>query len=129
MTLAPTALGVLHLAHPQPVSWKSIISVAAKELGVPLVPYADWLRALEESLQDASKSQVEHMRANPALRLLPFYKKADAETKRDGREAMGLPLMNTTRAQEVAPSLRELQPLREADVTSWMAFWKRTKVL
>jgi hypothetical protein len=84
------------------VSWVSVVSVAARELNVPLVPYADWLRALENSLQDASKSQVDHLRANSALRLLLFYKSVRADVKSANRKAMDLPLMYTTRSQQIA---------------------------
>jgi hypothetical protein len=129
MTLAPEAPGVLHLAHPRPVPWASVISVIAKELDVPLVPYQDWLRALEASATNAFKSQVDLMRANPALRLLPFYRGVRDAPAHASREAMDLPLMDTAQAQRVARLLEELAPLGEANVGSWMGFWKRTKVL
>jgi hypothetical protein len=125
ITLAPSAPGVLHLAHPHPVSWSSIITVVARELRVPLVSYPEWLQALEDSLKDQSKSEVDHMRANPALRLLSFFKSIQGGDALAGREAMNLPLMDTTRTQGLVPLLRELPPLCEADVMGWMAFWKK----
>jgi hypothetical protein len=126
MTFAPTAPGTLHLAHPRPVSWSSIIGAVSRELDVPLAPYTDWLRALEDSVQDRSKSEVEHMRTNPALRLLSFFKSIPISSAPSGREAMGMPLMDTTQAQVAAPSLKTLAPLSEAEVMSWLAFWRTT---
>jgi hypothetical protein len=129
MTVAAAAPSVLHLAHPRPVPWLSVLSVVARELNVPLVSYADWLRALEESVKDPRKSEVDHMRANPALRLLPFFRGVQTGRVPAGYEAMGLPLMDTRRAQEVVPGLRSIAPLGEADVLAWLEFWKTMHVL
>jgi hypothetical protein len=126
MTLAPKVPGTLHLAHPRPVSWASVLAVVARELGLLLVSYDEWLRRLEASVKDPVRSEVEHMRTNPALRLLPFFRSARAGP---GREAMGLPLLDTRLAQEAAPALRAVLPLGEADVQNWLQFWRSINVL
>ncbi|KAL6303205.1 male sterility protein-domain-containing protein, partial [Sparassis latifolia] len=38
---------VLNLVHPRPVTWDSLFAPAAANLGVPLVPYSEWLGRLE----------------------------------------------------------------------------------
>jgi hypothetical protein len=126
MTLAPEVPGTLHLAHPRPVSWSSIIDVFARELELPLVSYDEWLRRLEASVKDPVRSEVEHMRTNPALRLLPFFRSARAGP---GLEAMGLPLLDTRLAQEAAPALRTVPSLGAADVQNWLRFWRSISVL
>jgi hypothetical protein len=117
---------VLHLAHPKPAPWTSLLEVISGELGVQLVPYADWLSALEKSVKDTSRSEVQHMRENPALRLLAFFNAAaKVDTGKDhGREAMGLPLMDMSKAKEVSPRLQKLGPLGQEDVRRWLGFWK-----
>jgi hypothetical protein len=130
MALAPSAPAVLHLEHPHPTRWTTIMSAAAEYLGVTLVPYAQWLQALEHSLKDGSKSEVEHLRTNPALRLLPFFRGAlHAAPPSEGRAAMGLPRMDMTKAKEVCATLAPLRVLGAADVASWLDHWKRVGAL
>ena len=38
---------ILHLVHPRPIPWKSLITPIAQELKATLVPYVEWLTALE----------------------------------------------------------------------------------
>jgi hypothetical protein len=124
---------VMHLAHPSPAPWSSVVGHAAKQLGVPLVPYADWLQALEDDIKDASKTEVQHMRENPALRLLGFYREIGTITfineRRAGYEAMGVTMMDMEKAKNVAPSLRSLTPLKSEDVDRWLGYWRRVGLL
>ena len=119
---------VLHLVHPRPVPWRTIIAPIAEELGVPLVPYEQWLSALEGSVEQGSTEEVETMKANPALRLLSFYK-AQAETMTPDREAMGLVFMSTEKAVKVSKSLANLPQLNADRARMWLAAWKRTGFL
>ncbi|EIN04342.1 acetyl-CoA synthetase-like protein [Punctularia strigosozonata HHB-11173 SS5] len=123
---------LVHLAHPHPVTWSSIVGYIAEQLGVPLVTYADWLQALDNDLKDKSQSEVEHMQANPALRLLSFYKGASAISgapKDNAHEAMGMPLMATEKARAAARFLNELAPLAPSDIDKWLAYWRRVGAL
>ena len=86
MRNAPGPLSHLHLVHPRPVPFRTLVAPIAAALAVPLVPYAAWLRALEASLApqaaDAdSEHEVDAMRANPALRLLDFFRAQTAEAE------------------------------------------------
>ncbi|EIN05389.1 hypothetical protein PUNSTDRAFT_54805 [Punctularia strigosozonata HHB-11173 SS5] len=74
------------------------------------------------------------MRENPALRLLAFFKSAGRTIgqnsgKDRGREAMALPMMDMSRAKEIAPSLGKLQPLGTEDVRHWLEYWKGVGLL
>ena len=57
---APPAL--LNLVHPRPARYDDLIGVFANELELPVVPYAEWLAALEAAPADPA--------ALPALRIL-----------------------------------------------------------
>lgn len=119
---------VLHLAHPRPVSWSTIIKPLARALSLPLVPYTEWVLKLEESLggsaHDDARDEVERMKVNPALRILDFFRggmlAGDAS-----REAMGMPELSLERAVEEAEALgeRALPQLGEKDALSWLAYW------
>ncbi|KIJ25871.1 hypothetical protein M422DRAFT_144228, partial [Sphaerobolus stellatus SS14] len=57
-----------HLVHPRPVTWKSVIGNVAEILGVPTIPFEEWLKRLE-----AVPRTQEALHNNPALHLLDFY--------------------------------------------------------
>ena len=88
---------IVHLVQPRPVSWHTLLEPIAKELNVPLVPYTDWLSALESSVEQGSAQEVEVMRLNPALRLLLFFK-AQSTAMTPDRVAMGLVFISTDKA-------------------------------
>ncbi|PBK96038.1 acetyl-CoA synthetase-like protein [Armillaria gallica] len=74
---------VMHLAHPEPISWASLARVISHELAVKLVPYSHWLQGLDKSPLDPT--------ALPAKRILPYYKCNAEALGRKNREAFGLP--------------------------------------
>ena len=115
---------ILHLAHPRPSPWSRLIAPLADQLGVPLVPYPDWLAAVELEETD----DVEKMRANPVLRLLKVFRSAlsscnDSQT-RQSREVIGIVCMDTSKAQSVAPTLAELRELDAEGAGQWLAAWQ-----
>ncbi|KAI1789126.1 acetyl-CoA synthetase-like protein [Ganoderma leucocontextum] len=114
---------ILHLVHPRPVAWNAIISPIARALDVPLVPYKAWLSTLEQSTGEGATGQVELMKANPALRILAFFK-AQGEATAPNREAMGLAYLSTKKAMEVSQSLAELAPLCGDRPKMWLEAWK-----
>jgi hypothetical protein len=129
MAMAEDMPSVVHLAHPQPVAWRTLVGAAATTLGVTLVPYPDWIAKLEGSLLDTTLSEVAHMRAIPALRLLPFFRAVSVACASPGRDAIGLAQLDLSNAMVVAPALRQLKPLGEQDVARWLNYWKSITVL
>ena len=121
---------IVHLVHPRPVSWSTLLAPLAQELDIPLVPYAEWLSALEGSVERGSAEEVEAMRLNPALRLLSFYK-AHGETTEGApdREAMGLVFIATDKAVRVSESLARLPQLDEERARTWLEAWRKADFL
>ena len=67
----------LHLVHPRPIQWESVISAVQKDLNLPLVPYGQWLASLERVKADpGSQDENELITRYPALKILEFF--ADA---------------------------------------------------
>lgn len=123
---------VLHIAHPYPVAWSSIISSFSKFLGVPSVPFKEWLASLEAAANSVPTDAAAVERANesnPAIRLLPFYRGFDASTPDESMEAMGFVRMACEKATAVSPSLQNADVLGERDVMRWLAFWKKSGFL
>lgn len=113
---------ILHLAHPRPIPWNAVISAVSNALELPLVPYAEWVQSLQKSGEGLdAKQEATALRTNPALRLLDFFTDVDAELH---GEALGVPIMDLTKAVEVAPALNadNLPQLSEADVSKWVAY-------
>ncbi|KAI0647275.1 acetyl-CoA synthetase-like protein [Trametes meyenii] len=113
---------VLHLVHPRPVSWHMIISKLADELGIPLVPYAEWLSALEKCVGDSGDhAQLELMRIHQALRLVSFYREVGPSPY---REAFGLVHLDTVKSTRMSETLASLGQLDEESVQRWVTTWK-----
>ena len=119
---------ILHLVHPRPVQWNTLLTPIAETLGVPLVSYDEWINALSTSVTAGSADEVEAMTVNPALRLLPFYQ-AQKEVSTSDREAMGLVILSTEKATRVSPTLAALPQLDASRAVSWVAAWKKAAFL
>ncbi|PIL34345.1 hypothetical protein GSI_03120 [Ganoderma sinense ZZ0214-1] len=119
---------IVHLVHPRPVSWRSLLEPIAKEVNVPLVPYTQWVSALESSVEQGSAQEVEAMRLNPALRLLSFFK-AQSTAMAPEREAMGLAFISTGKAVQVSESLARMPQLDGERAQMWVAAWRKSGFL
>ena len=132
MRNAPGPLSYLHLVHPRPVPFRTLIAPIAAALSVPLVPYATWLRALEASLADDSDSEVDAMRANPALRLLDFFRAQTAEIEGrmpEGKEPMGVVQLATNVGERTSAELARIPPLDAETSMAWVAAWRKSGFL
>ncbi|KAI0822423.1 acetyl-CoA synthetase-like protein [Trametes gibbosa] len=112
-----------HLVHPRPVPWHTIIKPLAEELGVPLVSYDVWLSALQKSVSGGDTTEVDLMKANPALRLLSFYANANSTPAPD-HEPLGLVYLSTEKSTAVSAALAGLPQLDADRAKGWLAAWK-----
>ena len=119
---------IVHLVHPRPASWRSILEPIAKELSVPLVPYDQWVGTLESSVEQGTAQEVEAMRLNPALRLLQFFK-AQSNAMTPDKEAMGLVFISTDKAVRVSESLARMPQLDGERARMWLAAWRKSGFL
>ncbi|KAF7798676.1 hypothetical protein EIP86_009900 [Pleurotus ostreatoroseus] len=111
---------ILHLTHPESLSWHIISDTANKELSLQTVPYNVWFGLLQKSADRTSMmNPTRLLHSNPALKLVEFF--ADAEVKADSTQAMGFPEVDGTAAQTACAWLRQL-PLPSQDV---IARWLR----
>ncbi|KZO93858.1 acetyl-CoA synthetase-like protein [Calocera viscosa TUFC12733] len=114
----------LHLVHPHPVSWDSVLAPIARQLECRLVPFSEWLNALSQSAEDESE-----VTRNPAIKLLDFYRgigEHDMKTEQDKtKEAMGMPELETKEAEARSETLRNVRCLGEEDALKWMGYWRK----
>lgn len=131
---APTE--VLHVAHPHPIKWSTIIERAAELLRLHLVPYSEWLSKLHMSSGEhgAPEQAVDLETRNPALRLREFFTSTSSATsdaygvgaKAESRdaEAMGLKRLDLTNALHLSSTLRDkCVPLDSSHVNKWLIGW------
>ena len=112
--------------HPNPVPWSVIIRPIATALGVPTVPYADWLKQLEES---SSSTSVEAAREHPALRVIDFYR-VMKPSEEGNAEALTKTRLDSTEAVKSSQTLATELPVLDAKlVEKWIIYWKQKGVL
>lgn len=67
----------------------------------------------------------------PAVKLLRFWKEvSERNTNNPGYEeatveAAGLPVLQTTKAESLSPSLRAALPLGESQAELWLQYWQK----
>ncbi|KAJ7464987.1 hypothetical protein B0H11DRAFT_2050421 [Mycena galericulata] len=115
---------IVHLVNPQPVSWSTLGNAIAAELGVSLVPYAEWLAQLER----ASQTQ-ENSKSLRASRLLTFFRSQGRQAS-PAEDAFGFAKLNMANALSASPSLRTTNcRLGEKEVKQWMEYWRSAGLL
>ena len=104
----------LHIVSPRPVPWNTVFHPIAEYLGVPAVPYTEWVARLEKSAADArAKGGVEGH--DSAHNLIHFFKS-------EGMGGAAVPL-STERAVRASKALREARPLGKEDAVRFVEFW------
>lgn len=119
----------LHLVHPRPTPWHTVVAPIAQVLNVPLVPYDQWLSALQNSVESGSAQEVEAMTRNPALRILPFFKAAQGEHQTPDREPMGLVYLSTVNTAKVSQAFTQMPQLDAERAVRWVEAWKKSGFL
>ncbi|KZV91528.1 hypothetical protein EXIGLDRAFT_769873, partial [Exidia glandulosa HHB12029] len=109
---------VLHLIHPRPVQWSTLMTHLGPN--VKTEDFTSWVRRLE----DGNLNEM----VKPALRLLDFFRdmrdraQGGKEKEKEGAyDGFMVPRLDMSRMLAVSPSLRNLAPLGEEDVRSWLA--------
>ncbi|KAJ2984009.1 hypothetical protein NUW54_g10574 [Trametes sanguinea] len=117
----------LHLVHPKPVPWRTVIAPIAEALGVPLVAYDEWVTSLQKSIDGrGTEEEVELMKANPALRLVDLFKGLKTSPE---RESLGTVYLSTQKSTQVSETLANLPPLDADRARTWIAAWRRSGFL
>ena len=112
---------ILHLSHPSPVPWNSVIRPTADMLSVPLVYYRDWVSRLERVGKDDDSGE-----SPSALRLLDFFQKSNLDGSSESlcvsSEIMGLPRLSMKKSIEYLPRLSEMREI-VGEVGKWLKYW------
>ncbi|OCH84204.1 putative polyketide synthase [Obba rivulosa] len=126
----------LHVVHPHPVGWATIMEPLASMLEVPLVPYVEWLSRLENIAASttigAQDRRSDHQSRN-ALKLVEFYRLGMRNSdQRISTESMGLlPEVAFQKAVQASPTLQNprLPSLQFHDIQRWVEYWRGVVVV
>ena len=125
---------VLHLVHPKPANWSSIIKAFSRELGLPTGSFSEWLEKLENAYtnmqnESSDAAAVErHLRENPALSLINYFRK---KKRSNGpfAEPFQMAKIGNDKAVEASQTLRQSKPINDGDVRRWVSYWRKTGFL
>ncbi|KZO93855.1 thioester reductase [Calocera viscosa TUFC12733] len=117
----------LNLVHPNPTSWDAIFEAMSKELGVPLIPFQDWVARVEKESAAGGPSAAERI---PAIKLQDFFHRLVSGGSPElgggaSTASTGQTQFDTTKAVQVSETLRTLPRLNEDDVGRWLQYWRK----
>jgi hypothetical protein len=101
---------VFNLSAPLSVPWHAIFGAFSRRLGLPLVPYAEWVARVSAAAEANTADEDV-----PAFALLDFFRAA-----KFGEDVK----MSTARAAAVSHALAEMRSLGEEDALKYLEFWK-----
>ena len=108
--------GALHLVAPRAVPWDAVFLPMAERLGLPVVPYEEWVARLEKSAADArARAGVEQHDA--AHNLVDFFK----STGMGGAEIV----LSTDKAVKASKALASVRPIGREDALRYVQFWEK----
>ncbi|KAI0633130.1 acetyl-CoA synthetase-like protein [Trametes polyzona] len=107
----------LHLVSPKPVQWNDVFVPMAERLGLPTVPYAEWLAKLEKSAAEAANAGPGVGAHDAAFNLLGFFKS-------EGMGGAAVPL-STEKAVRCSKSLAEARPIGREDALRYVEYWAK----
>ncbi|KAI0758786.1 acetyl-CoA synthetase-like protein [Fomes fomentarius] len=106
----------LHVVSPRPVPWNAVFLPIAERLGLPTLPYDEWVAKLEQSAASANKGPgVEGHEA--AHNLIAFFKS-------DGMGGAAVPL-STEKAVIASKALAGARPIGKQDALNYVEFWAK----
>ncbi|KAJ7865579.1 hypothetical protein B0H14DRAFT_2347885, partial [Mycena olivaceomarginata] len=117
---------VLNLCHPRPVAWNEIMKPIAAQLRIPLIPFSEWVSALEGQISGGHLTR-EQAESIPAIRLFNFFSTGKSPDK-DLTESNGLqPRVSLAEATAASPTLRnpDMVPRLDGEETrKWVQYWR-----
>lgn len=133
----------LHLYHPRPTPWSSIVSGISAALAslspskstepIPTIPFSEWFQILQEKAIGAGEDEVRRI---PALKLLSFFRplaQGDQLLRSRGasnlqsrtNEALGFVTLATEKMQSISVTVRGMRSMEEEGgyPARWAQYW------
>lgn len=100
---------VLHLVHSRPVPWSVFSNTVSQCLGLPIIPFEEWV----SKLIVPSQSKKAEIVSGPAASLVDYFKRYQVSGA-----------ISTEKAENISPSLRGAEVLCAEDVRRWIKYWR-----
>ncbi|TCD62141.1 hypothetical protein EIP91_007293 [Steccherinum ochraceum] len=124
---------VFNVVHPRPAQLSDIFTALnnATETRLEIIPFIDWVRRVEALSTSTSSRDIE---IYPAVKLLRFWQtilqaNARSASSENTVEAAGLPVLQTTKAEELSLSLRAAVPVGKKEVDLWLQYWRKVNFI
>ncbi|KAJ5613630.1 NRPS-like enzyme [Penicillium herquei] len=120
-----SALNVYHLLNVNPESWEQmkpfVVGAVEKTFGKSLktIPLQDWMQQVRQDSTDKVLSETEiqeHLRKNPALKLLDFFEAIHTESPTN--------ILDTKATARSCEKLRDVDAVKEEWIQKWVQEWK-----
>ncbi|TFK21458.1 acetyl-CoA synthetase-like protein [Coprinopsis marcescibilis] len=129
---------IVHLVHPRGTTWSSISSTISQELGVPLLPFPEWLavlRARSATVLAKGNGIIDErsLMEVPALKLVDSLEALlEAAARNQYTDAIGMPTLDVSCAVRLSESLASLQKAPDSssgsigpeDIKAWIGYWR-----
>ncbi|KAJ5660931.1 NRPS-like enzyme [Penicillium longicatenatum] len=109
-----SALAIYHITNPKIAQWESLTGLVAKACGASIVSLEEWVQSLEHLV---SSGDVD-LHKLPAAGLLDFFRMLVT------RQSYPMPSMDVANTQAASLSLREMGPVDERLMETWLRQWK-----
>ncbi|KIJ59318.1 hypothetical protein HYDPIDRAFT_118655 [Hydnomerulius pinastri MD-312] len=124
----------LNIVNPRGAPWADVMVAVrsaiiekkkSKSDGLPLLPFEQWFAQLEARATGASSEDLANI---PAIKLLEFFRLIAHSDQASPRsqpttEAGGMTNFSTTKAQLVSQIMAKMQPIGEAEASTWVQYW------
>ena len=119
---------VVHIAHPKPVPWNTIVDSVSEILDVPIVPYSQWFSKLEQAATAALESGLSATSPKyPAFHLLHFYRSQQSSDNQnmesDAITGANLDLAAAKSSSGIMADAN-LAQLNSSSVAQWLSYLK-----
>ena len=108
---------VYHIENPVRQPWGALLGYLSAHLGLPIIPYKEWLSRMETHAASVTGSP------NPARNLKEFFETDFLHM------SCGSVVMSTTRTTSVSAALRSAKPVSPGTLLLYMEQWRRAGFL
>jgi hypothetical protein len=128
---------VVHVVHPRPVQWSSIMAAFAQVVkartgeDLSLLPFGEWNQMVVQAASSSSScSGHQHFPSTKIQTTFDGISQGDSLARSlygsfvEGVESLGSPCLQTSVCESLSPTLRSIPALCRDDVTRWMDYWE-----
>ncbi|GKZ39195.1 hypothetical protein AbraIFM66950_012064 [Aspergillus brasiliensis] len=108
---------VYHIENPVRQPWSELLASLSAHLGLPIIPYKEWLNRMETNRDGVTGS------LNPAMNLREFFVEDFLHM------SCGSVVMSTTQTTSVSAALRSAKPVSPGTLALYIEQWRRAGFL